>query len=148
VNKPRDLAALARSWVGTPYHHQARGPKGPDGGVDCVGLLIGVAREAGLIGDGYDPHGYAWETDGSQLERELGRWAEPVAQAEARAGDVAVFRVAGCPQHAGFLSLIDYGRGLKTFGLIHAYNPLGEVVEHRLDERWVRRLVALWRLRG
>ncbi len=157
--EPRTLTTLARSWIGTPYHHQARGPKGPGGGVDCVGLLIGVSVEAGLIGTDYDPTGYAWETDGTQLQAELSRWADLVAfseaedglgfwEAVAQEGDIAVFRVAGLPQHTGFISVIDYGQGVTALGLIHAYNTLGKVVEHRLDDRWARRMIGLWRLRS
>jgi NlpC/P60 family putative phage cell wall peptidase len=38
-----DVVALARAWIGTPYHHQAsiRGV-----GCDCLGLVRGVWREA------------------------------------------------------------------------------------------------------
>ena len=36
-----DIVTEARTWVRTPYHHQAR-LKGV--GVDCAGLVIGVAR--------------------------------------------------------------------------------------------------------
>lgn len=36
------------TWIGTPYHHQAR-IKGI--GVDCAQLLVGVAKGAGLIND-------------------------------------------------------------------------------------------------
>lgn len=153
------IVTLARGWMDTPYHHQARGPKGPDGGVDCVGLLIGVSVEAGLIEEGYDPTGYAWETDGSQLQAELSRWADLVVfsnepegvdfwQEFAQEGDVAVFKVAGLPQHTGFITSIDYGTGGSALGLIHAFNTLGKVVEHRLDERWARRMIQLWRLRS
>ncbi len=36
-----DVVRTARTWLGTPYHHQGR-LKGV--GVDCAGLLIGVAQ--------------------------------------------------------------------------------------------------------
>jgi NlpC/P60 family putative phage cell wall peptidase len=43
---------IARSWIGTPYRHQAA-LKGI--GCDCLGLLIGVWRELeGLRGGGRD----------------------------------------------------------------------------------------------
>jgi cell wall-associated NlpC family hydrolase len=41
-----EVIAAARTWIGTPFHHQAR-QKGV--GVDCVGLTIGVALELGLV---------------------------------------------------------------------------------------------------
>lgn len=155
---PEQIVAAARSWVGIPYRHQARGPKSPDGGVDCVGLLIAVAIELGLIEEGYDPTGYAWETDGTQLREELSKWADLIAFSDGpspadfwfdvlRPGDIAVFKVTGLPQHTAFISSIAYGTGGPLPGMIHAYNPSKKVVEHLLDERWTRRLVEVWRLR-
>ena len=46
-----DVVAAALAWTDTPFHHQAR-LKGV--GVDCVGLVIGVARELGLIAPDFD----------------------------------------------------------------------------------------------
>lgn len=155
---PTEIVNAARSWIGTPYVHQARGPKGPEGGVDCVGLLIGVSVELGLIHPDYDPTGYSWETDGSQLREELSRWAEVVAFTDEpkgldfwldalRPGDIAVFKVTGLPQHTAFVSEIDYGASGTFPGLIHAYNPARKVIEHNLDDRWLRRMIELWRLK-
>ena len=42
------VGEIARSWIGTPYHHMGR-IKGV--GVDCAMFPIEVYREAGLIGD-------------------------------------------------------------------------------------------------
>ena len=42
----QDVVTAAREWIDTPFHHQAR-LKGV--GVDCVGLVIGVARELALV---------------------------------------------------------------------------------------------------
>lgn len=153
------IVASARRWVGTPYRHQGRGPRGPNGGVDCAGLLIRVAVELGIAEPGYDPSGYAWETDGSQLRAELSRWAALLASADypqgiehwrdiVQSGDIVVFMVVGLPQHAAIVSAIDYGVSGMAPAIIHASNPVGRVVEHRLDERWARRIWQVWRLRG
>jgi cell wall-associated NlpC family hydrolase len=153
------IVELARSWIGTPYHHQARGPKGSEGGTDCVGLLIGVGIELGIIPSDYDPTGYAWETDGIQLTEELLKWADPIFLIEGKAsleawseivqpGDILTFRIVGLPQHTAFASEIDYGGGVKVLGMIHAYNPQDKVIEHRLDDRWATRMIGCWRLRG
>ncbi len=40
-----EVVRVARTWLGTPYHHQGR-VKGA--GVDCAGLSVGVAKELGL----------------------------------------------------------------------------------------------------
>ncbi|MBL0320066.1 MAG: hypothetical protein IPP74_12385 [Alphaproteobacteria bacterium] len=39
------IISQARTWLGTPFHHQAR-LKGK--GCDCLGLIVGVADELGL----------------------------------------------------------------------------------------------------
>lgn len=150
------VAAAAEEWLGTPYHHQARGPKGE--AVDCVGLLIGVAQELELIVGDYDPTGYDWETDGSQLQVELSKWAELVAEAESpvslddweeliEPGDIGVFRVAGMPQHTAFFTRKSYGLQVLPV-MIHASNSEGSVVSHRMDRKWSKRLFQLWRLKG
>src|SRR5438309_8526646 len=41
-----EICAIARSWLGTPYHHMGR-VKGA--GVDCAMFPLEVYREAGLI---------------------------------------------------------------------------------------------------
>ena len=44
----KKVVAETLTWIGTPYHHQAR-VKGI--GVDCAQLLVGVALGAGLISE-------------------------------------------------------------------------------------------------
>jgi hypothetical protein len=58
------VATQARAWIGTPFAHQhrARGV-----GVDCVGLVIGVARELGLVPSCFDVTGYGSVPDGVAL---------------------------------------------------------------------------------
>lgn len=156
---PEAIVACARTWTGTRYVHQARGPKGPEGGTDCVGLLIGVAAELGIVAPDYDPTGYDWETDGTQLRAELSTYSDLVAYSDVsqeidfwlevlQPADIAVFKIVGLPQHTGFVTEIDYGTSGTFPGLIHAYNPVGQVIEHILDERWTKRLIELWRFRG
>ena len=50
-----DIINQARTWLGTKYHHQGRLKKSSrgDGGVDCIGLVIGIIDELGIQdGDG------------------------------------------------------------------------------------------------
>jgi len=42
------VVEVARTWLGTPFHHQGR-VKGV--GIDCVGLTIGIAQELGIVSD-------------------------------------------------------------------------------------------------
>ena len=48
TNERQRICEIARSWLGTPYHHMGR-IKGV--GVDCAMFPLEVYREAGLIGD-------------------------------------------------------------------------------------------------
>jgi hypothetical protein len=47
-----EIVACARGWLGTRFHHQGRVKKTAThaGGVDCLGLLIGIASELNLKG--------------------------------------------------------------------------------------------------
>lgn len=128
----------ARSFIGTPYLHQGR-VKGE--GVDCVGVLIGSAKASGFLPDAYDPGAYDLLNDGALLLNELGVYADQIEYGDAAEGDVIVFRTPD-PQHAGVMTV----RGDERY-VIHALSRKG-VVEHRIDERWAKRVESVWRLRG
>lgn len=127
-----DVVAAARGWLGTPWHHQGR-LKGV--GVDCVGLVIGVARELDL--SIFDVTGYHHRPALGAVEQ--GCRAQMLPVDPATPGDVLLFEVGGQPQHLGFLTDV---------GVLHALAPMRRVVEHRLDEEWTRRIVAAFRLPG
>ena len=137
------IVIQARSWIGTPFHHQAR-LKGV--GCDCLGLIVGVVDKLGLCDKygapltGYDEVTYSKEPDGQYLMQKLCELLEEVPPADARAGDLALFTVRNNPQHMAILS--DYDGGI---GMIHAYAPARRVVEHRLDNDWQSRLVKGFR---
>jgi len=122
----------ARGWLGTRFHHQGR-RKGV--GVDCIGLVVGVARELGLEVD--DRVNYPREPHDGELQAELEKY---LLKSELKAGCVALFRLEKEPQHVGIVS--DYnGAGL---GLIHAYMQARKVVEHNLDASWRAKIVAVY----
>ena len=123
---------IARSWVGTKFHHQGRKKHV---GVDCIGLIIGMAHEMGLTVE--DRLDYARQPSGGQLEAALANYLQPC---DLKVGCVALFKIKNEPQHVGIVS--DYGDG---FGLIHAYAQSRKVVEHGLDEFWEKRLVACYK---
>lgn len=85
------VIAEARSWIGTPYHHQAS-LKGI--GCDCLGLARGVWRAV----YGAEPEAPpAYSRDWAEaLHRETlaeaaGRHLVPTPKAEARPGDLLLF---------------------------------------------------------
>jgi NlpC/P60 family putative phage cell wall peptidase len=138
-----DIVTHARAWVGTPFHHQAR-LKGK--GCDCLGLVVGVVYELALKDkDGvqlaaYDEVTYSREPDGAYLTAKLTGLLEEILIEDARAGDLALFKVRENPQHLAILS--DYEGGL---GMIHCFAPARKVVEHRLDDEWKLRLLKVFR---
>ncbi|WP_431300143.1 NlpC/P60 family protein [Tabrizicola sp. BL-A-41-H6] len=132
------IVAEARSWIGTPYLHQAS-VKGA--GTDCLGLLRGVWRAL----QGPEPEVVpAYTAD----------WAEPdhrevLLEAAARLllhkphdvaepGDVLVFRMraGSIAKHLGIQS--QTGPAPR---FIHAYTDHG-VIESPLSQPWERRIAA------
>lgn len=142
-SKVNPLVAQARTWLGTPFHHQAR-LKGK--GCDCLGLIVGVVDELGLKDRNgmklaaYDEVTYSKEPDGAYLIQKLTGLLEEVPIAEARAGDLALFKVRENPQHLAILT--DYEGGL---GMIHSFAPSRRVVEHRLDDEWKSKIIKVFR---
>lgn len=127
------LVEAARSYIGTPFHHQARA-KGV--GIDCVGLVVCAARDAGM--DVRDTSVYAREPDGRSLVEALSDQMDRV-DGEAREGDVMAFwvRRPDLPQHLGIRS---------EHGIIHAMMRR-RVAEHRLTGAMLSKLHSVWRLR-
>ena len=143
MNQANNIVAQARSWIGTPFHHQARLKKI---GCDCLGLIVGVVDELelkdknGVKLAAYDEVTYSKEPDGEYLIQKLVDVLAEIAPEEMRAGDLALFKVRENPQHLAILT--DYEGGL---GMIHSFAPARRVVEHRLDDDWRARLVKVFR---
>jgi NlpC/P60 family putative phage cell wall peptidase len=100
------IVALARSWIGTPYHHQAS-VKGV--GTDCIGLVRGIWRALyGGEAEALPAYSRDWaESTGKETLIEVARrHLIEVAPADAQPGDVLVFRYrAGMiAKHAGLLA--------------------------------------------
>lgn len=143
-----DIAACARGWVGTRFHHQGRLKKTAShgGGVDCLGLLVGVAQELDLRKqDGaplaaLDQTDYGHYPDTEYLQKKLTSALYPVGVSHITQGYIVLFAIEQAPQHLAIIS--DLG---GRMGMIHAYAPARAVVEHELDEAWRARIVAAYR---
>jgi len=126
---PQAIVAAARAWVGTPFQHQARVP---GRGVDCAGVIVGVAAALGLPHQditGYGPEPYKGQLQ-KALEAQCDRLAAPVP------GCILLMRFATEPQHLAILT--------DTNTIVHAYAAVRKCVEHRLDDKWRRRIVAAY----
>ena len=127
----------ARSWIGTPYVHQASA-KGA--GCDCLGLLRGVWRACyGQEPEAIPAYSPDWdETQGAEVlfaaaERHLQRVIGPF-----EAGQVLLFRMrrGAVAKHLGLVS----AKGANP-RFIHAYSGHG-VVESALSPFWQQRIAA------
>jgi len=127
---PESLIATARSAVGTPFRHQGRDLDG----LDCAGLLIWSLRQHGL--DVIDLDAYSRQPMGglliAMIERQpfLRRASRPP-----RAGDVLVMRFEKEPQHVALFA---------GETIIHAYETIGKVCEHRIDRQWHNRILRVY----
>lgn len=144
-----NLLAIARSWLGTPFQHQGR-LKGI--GVDCIGLVIEVYREAGLLSavglpTDWNYTGYGRQAAGALLETFLQQYLRKVS-VPFPAGSVGIFPLGhSYPTHSALL----FPDG-DSIQMIHAYNSQGHkrynVQEHALRGIWRQRLWAVYGLPG
>lgn len=134
-----DIVAEARSWIGTPYRHQAS-LKGA--GADCLGLIRGVYRVfCGPEKEPITPYSPNWaeETGQETLRDAARRHLVEIDAAPFRAGEplrdaeVILIRVRdrGPAKHAAIAS------GSDT--IVHAYDRHA-VAENALPAAWRRRI--------
>lgn len=143
------IVACARGWLGTRFHHQGRLKKTREhaGGVDCLGLLVGVAKELklqdvnGLPLSLHDVFTYPHLPDVEKLQQSLCNCLELISIDQMCVGDVALIRISERPQHLAILT--DFNNGP---GVIHAYAPAKKVVEHALDAWWQERIYRAYRI--
>ncbi len=87
------IVAVARTWIGTPYHHQA---SERDVGADCLGLVRGVWRDL-YAADAEMPPPYSrdWaEASGEEtLLAAAARHLIGISPHQSGPGDVVVFRL-------------------------------------------------------
>jgi NlpC/P60 family putative phage cell wall peptidase len=128
------IVAEARTWLNTPFHHQGRRKSV---GVDCAGVVIGVANALGL--SDFDTTDYAKSPSGDKMRQILETHMDKIAVTDYQIGDVLhlVFDVE--PQHVAIVSDI---------GIIHAYAQVRKCVETSLDMTWQKRIRGAYRFKG
>lgn len=136
-----DVVRLARTWIGTPYHHQA---SLVGVGTDCLGLVRGIYRA--LHGtEPEQPTAYSRDwSDASGEETMLTSARRHLCEIDpklATAGDVLVFRFrAGCvAKHAALIS--------GPNAMIHAVEGTG-VAEVTIGSWWRRRIAGAFAFPG
>ena len=136
------IIRVARSWIGTPYIHQAS-VKGA--GCDCLGLLRGVWRELhGEEPEAPPPYSPDWAdaTGAETLYMALKRHLREIEKRDIAPGDIALFRMMpnGPAKHCGIL-----GSNPHDISLIHARQNK-QVSEEMFSTWWRQRLAAAFRL--
>lgn len=135
------LVEQARTWLETPYHHAGR-VKGPQGGVDCIGLIVGAARELGVEVPS-DTTAYGRGDNLELMHTGLSEFCTVNDRdLSLRVGDIILFRGGPIVHHVSL-----YG-GPETNTMIHVYNSIGKVVEQAITDDWERLLYLVYRLRA
>lgn len=118
------VVAEARSWIRTPYHHNAL-VKGPHGGVDCAMLMAGVYGNVGYLPpfdvDHYPPDWFLHR----KAERYLNmvtEHAREITEAEALPGDLVLFCVGHLYAHGAIIDEPGWP------DIIHAHSDAGMVI--------------------
>ncbi len=141
----------SRTWLGTKFSHQGRRKKSTadNGGVDCLGLLIGVAgtvgirsKSSGEVITSYDSMSYSKIPNSDNLINELQKHLFLIDKSEINIADILLFNIDGNSQHLAIVS--DYDDG-KKFGIIHSYAPSKKVVEHQLSNDWLQKITHVFR---
>lgn len=138
-----DVVRVARSFVGTPYHHLGRLP---GVGMDCAGVLICTGRALALVAADFDLPTYSVNADGYSMIAALDRFmGARVSAAEMQPGDAIIMKVDVHPQHIGIVG--DYRHG--GLSMIHAAANATppRVIETVLSMRVVK-FVAAYTLPG
>ncbi len=139
----QDIVDEARTWMKTKWVHQAC-VKGL--GVDCLGLIGGVALALGIEGAEAwknDPryHCYGPTPDPFVLIEGCDKFLDRIPLSEVKIGDILVMAFEREPQHFGIVSALN-----PTY-LIHSYAQARRVVENNAAMAKVKILRA-YRYRG
>lgn len=146
------VVAQARTWLSTKYHHQGRLKKSSNhtGGVDCIGLVIGIINELnicdsrGFCLSKYDRTDYSMSPQTTKLAEFFDLHLDPLDKDKIKPGDVLLFKFWQDPQHVGIVS--NYPTG--DLGLIHCNSNSGSVIEQPLSDAWKRMITHAYRFRN
>lgn len=132
-----EVERIARSMLGTPWHHQGRLP---GVGLDCIGLVVCIAREMDFFD--YDEKDYSRNPRSDHLECRLQQF----------------FVCVPYPPAPGFVLLYTHpetkrnhvGVGVEGRGgrpaMIHAesFYGHGQVIEQPIGDKWMRCLKGVF----
>ena len=128
------IITAARECLGTPFQHQGRivGLA-----LECAGVAVHVFNRVGCEVD--QPSAYSRQPHNAMLEYWADRQIFLSRETTPQAGDILLMRFEKEPQHVAIFT---------GENIIHAYESIGRVVEHRLDDKWRNRIVRVYRFKG
>jgi hypothetical protein len=113
-----EVVFVARAFVGKPWRHQGRN----DQGLDCVGLLVAVARILKVPHE--DRVDYPRDPSNHNLLEHLRKFSVYVNPTSNLHGTIGIFRESMLPCHVGFFTEVN---GVRT--LIHSAAKRRLIVE-------------------
>lgn len=139
----KQIQDVARTWQGTPFADKGR-TKGR--GLDCVGLVLCVGEELGVVGAddrplrGDDYMDYHSQPAGTLVHDHCCKRLLRKLPRDIRPGDIVSMRLPDYPTHVAIITESAAGH----LYIIHAYDGLltKKCVEHILDFKWRRRIVG------
>lgn len=128
-----EIIATARECLDTPFVHQGRivGKA-----LDCAGVVVHVFNRFGY--HVAQPQSYSRLPNNAMLEYWADRQTFLKRETTPQAGDILLMYFTGEPQHVAVFT---------GENLIHAYESIGRTVEHRMDDKWRKRIVRAYRFR-
>jgi len=139
-----DIVQIARSYIGTPFHHMGRLP---GVGLDCAGVPVCCARELALAPPDFDVPAYTQSPDGHSMIEWCDQYmGGEIAKKDMQAGDMIVLITDKYPQHLGIVANHVSGE----FSIVHAstFGGMNRVVEHRLMFSRIQRFSAAYAFPG
>jgi cell wall-associated NlpC family hydrolase len=127
------LTEIARTWLNTKWVH-CQSNKGV--GCDCVGFLFGVAKEANL-GLPSLPKAYARLPKQDDIKKYLDANFDGITAIEA--DSILLLEFQGIRCHVAIAT--------SNNTMIHADSMAGSVIEHRIDEMWLRKIKYIYRIK-
>lgn len=119
-----DIVAYARTWIGTRWVHQGRGPNG----IDCAGLLVQTAAHFDLPHEDLCGYGRA---PNKAFYQQIKRYTLPVRPKTPINGAIGIFNDSIMPCHTGIFVVDSTGR----VTVIHAESwPKRRVHEQGYDD--------------
>lgn len=118
---------IARSWIGTPWEHQGRGPRS----IDCIGLMVKCFPVRDRTDYGRSPHDGKLEADVAE------QFGPPIPMDQMRAGDLALLAFPRVIRHVGIIA----GHWTGGLSIIHTWAGGPRCVcETRIDDDWLKRI--------